>query len=101
MGYCYFIAQGNKVKIGYSKNPRQRIKILSTSSPLPLVLLGYLEGSKEIERDLQHNFHKYHMQLEWFELNLEIIDFINENTITNTYCELDNGLVRVYRKMKI
>jgi spore germination protein YaaH len=32
-GFVYFIKQGEKVKIGYSKNVRDRLKQLQTSSP--------------------------------------------------------------------
>jgi hypothetical protein len=101
MGYVYFISQGvDNCKIGYSTNPQKRLKSLSTSSPLPLVLIGYLEGSKELEKQMHMKYHSNHLEREWFSLCPEIIDFINENTITNTYCEIDKDIVRVYKKMK-
>lgn len=46
-------------------------------------------------------FQKYHSQLEWFNISEEIMDYINENTLTNTYCEFDDkDILRVYRKIK-
>lgn len=97
----YFIGQKDKVKIGYSKDVKQRIKTLSTSSPLPLILLGCIEGNKILEKDLHRKFHNYKLCREWFSWSEEIQDYINENTITNTYCEIENGLVKAYKKMKI
>ena len=106
MGYVYFIAQCNKqgnnqVKIGYSKNPKNRLKSLATSSPLPLQLIGMIKGTMEVEKEIHLKFHKDHLQLEWFLLSNEILDFVNQNTITNTYCDFDyNGVLRVYKKIK-
>lgn len=41
------------------------------------------------------------MQLEWFRVEQEILDFINDNTLTSTYCDFDNnGVLRVYKTMK-
>jgi hypothetical protein len=64
-------------------------------------LLGYIEGDKKKEKEVQNMFQKYHSQLEWFNISEEIMDYINENTLTNTYCEFDDkDILRVYRKIK-
>jgi hypothetical protein len=88
------------VKIGYSQNINKRIKSLKTASPFPLLLLGYMEGDKQREKEIQNMFIKYCSQLEWFNVCKEILDFVNLNTLTNTYCDFDNkGILRVYKKM--
>lgn len=99
----YFVVQNNnQVKIGFSNNIKQRIKTISTSSPFPIILLGYQEGTKADEKKLHFRFRQYHMQREWFQLSEEILDYINQNTITDTYCDFDDsGILRVYKKMKI
>jgi len=98
----YFIAQNNSmVKIGYSQNINKRIKSLKTASPFPLLLLGYMEGNKKFEKEIQDKFRKYHMMLEWFKVCDEILDFVNKNTLTSTYCDFDDkGILRVYKTMK-
>jgi len=101
----YFIAQNNNmIKIGYSKDIKKRIKSLKTASPYPLLLLGYIEGNMDDEKYYHEKFKKFHMEREWFsvsEESREILNFINENTLTNTYCDFDdNGVLRVYKKMK-
>ena len=101
----YFIAQNNNtIKIGYSQDIKKRIKSLKTASPYPLLLLGYIDGDREMEKYLHEKFKKLHMEREWFnvsEESREILNFINDNTLTNTYCDFDdNGVLRVYKKMK-
>ena len=101
----YFIAQQNnehKVKIGYSKNPNKRLKSLSTSSPSPLILLGYFEGTMQNEMETHLRFEKDCLNLEWYNLSDEILDFINEVNLLNVYCDFDgNGIIRRYKMMKM
>ncbi len=104
----YFIAQNNNtIKIGYSKNIKKRINSLKTASPYPLLLLGYIEGNMDMEKFLHEKFKRFHLEREWFSVSedsrdsREILDFVNDNTLTNTYCDFDdNGVLRVYKKMK-
>lgn len=98
----YFIAQNNSmIKIGFSKNIPKRINSLKTASPFPLILLGYVEGDMLEEKRIQEMFSKYHIQLEWFKVSDEILEYINKNTLSNTYCDFDEkGVLRVYKKMK-
>lgn len=46
----YAIGDGNKVKIGYSKNPQKRLKQLQTGQPNKLKLLHTWEGDKLAEK---------------------------------------------------
>lgn len=46
----YAIGDGNKVKIGYSKNPQKRLKQLQTGHPNKLKLLHTWEGDKLAEK---------------------------------------------------
>lgn len=104
MGYVYFIAQQNndrKVKIGYSQNPNKRLKSLSTSSPSPLLLLGYFNGTMGTEKETHEKFNKFHLKGEWFNLNGEMLEFINQVNLLDVHCDFDDkGLIRKYKKMK-
>lgn len=53
-------------KIGYSENPRKRLKSLKTSSPYPLILAGIKDGSIADEKLLHDKFSQYFIQGEWF-----------------------------------
>jgi hypothetical protein len=91
----YFIATQTDrlVKIGYSRNPKTRIKTLQTSNPKKLLLIGVLEGCKKVEKFLHIKFYKYRIDGEWFKLTDEILEYIEANTI------LDKGIVFVDDKL--
>lgn len=72
------------VKIGYTRNVRDRFKALQIGSPLPLipVLLAQV-GSKEIARSIEQRMHAIadhrgcRMFGEWFMLKSDVIDCIS------------------------
>lgn len=75
----YFILnkEVNHIKIGYSKNPKQRLKSLQTSSSCKLEMIHTIEGDISIEKFLHKQFKKIHIYNEWFHYDNSIIDFIN------------------------
>ena len=78
----YFAYNGKYIKIGYTNyNPAKRLKQLQTSSPQQLILLGYFQGNKELEKYLHKKFAYLNINLEWFKVDDELINFINENNI--------------------
>ena len=62
----YFIKGKDKVKIGYSKDPRQRLKQLQASSPTKLKIIGLMEGDYQTECALHRIFDKNRSHAEWF-----------------------------------
>jgi hypothetical protein len=54
------------VKIGYSKNPKNRRAGLQSSNAHPLVLLGEMHGGLEHERALHEKFASFRLHGEWF-----------------------------------
>lgn len=62
----YFIKSKNHVKIGYSKNPEERLAELQTGNPIRLKLLATFPGDAKTEKGLHEAFAKYHWQGEWF-----------------------------------
>ena len=91
MGYIYFIATKDKIKIGYTKNSvEKRLKQLQTGNDENLVLLGYLRGESEEEKILHKQFSKYRIRHngEWFFPADELIEYINNNnSLPNTYVD--------------
>lgn len=76
--YVYFIeGMGtNLIKIGTSENPERRLKELQYSSPSKLRLITKIRGDTSKEAELHCKFAKYRKHGEWFEKNVELLDFI-------------------------
>jgi hypothetical protein len=71
MGTIYFIRQQGLafVKIGFTGGlVTDRMKQLSTGSPVPLVIERELQGTTYIERDLHRRFADRRVHREWFSL---------------------------------
>ncbi len=77
--FVYFISafgehELKRIKIGYSRDPADRLQKLQTGSPVKLEMLGVIKcrddsHAKSIEK-LAHNiFHKQRKRGEWFNLS--------------------------------
>ncbi len=64
------------VKIGKANDPRRRLADLQTGSPDDLVLLGFMDGERDEERDLHHRFHHDRRRGEWFDMSPGVAAFI-------------------------
>jgi hypothetical protein len=103
----YFIYNNQHIKIGCSKNPHKRMKQLQTSSPQRLILLGYVHGDKKLERELHDKFSHLHVNLEWFNVNSELVRYINDNNCMMNWIDLvddghensSDGRIMIYAKM--
>ena len=62
----YFIQAKQYVKIGYSKNPRYRLKKMQTANPIKLKLLATMPGDCKTETGLHEAFDKLRYRGEWF-----------------------------------
>lgn len=100
----YFIANrsDNSVKIGFSDCIEKRIKQLSTGSSGKLILLGYIESEKELEKQLHRQFSQYRLRSngEWFTIHESLVNFINENNNINVYIDILDNKLMIYKKMK-
>ncbi len=99
----YFVSQGNKVKIGFTNNIKQRMKNIKTSSPLSLKLLGTIDGDRNVEKELHLKFHQYKDNLfgEWFQWSDEIRDYINQNNQMDVWVDMVNNEIWIYKKIKV
>lgn len=74
----YFIANGGRVKIGYSTNLRSRLSALSLRKNN---VLAALAGDTELEQVLHAHFAEHRQgNTEWFELAPEIVRYISETS---------------------
>lgn len=96
----YAIQAGYRVKLGYSHNPKKRLKEIQTGSPDHLKLLWtYYVGDDEKtamqkEKKLHRVCKKYHVRGEWYDIRC--MDLVQEFTVKERYGrnraieELDN-----------
>jgi len=81
-GIVYFIEAvgAERIKIGHSKDPKQRLQELRKNAPFELRLLGMMNGGEAAERRLHHLFAAARRQGEWFEATSELRAFIDANS---------------------
>ena len=79
MGYVYFISEPNleRIKIGFSADPKSRLQQLQTGTPYELTLMGVVDGSLSLERHLHDTLADYRVKGEWFTAAPEVRFFIN------------------------
>lgn len=79
----YFIANGGRVKIGYTTNLKSRLAALALRSDSVLLAL---QGGPELERALHARFVKYRNgNTEWFELSPELFRYASERSGVTAY----------------
>lgn len=76
--HVYFIQQGESgsVKIGYSKNPAQRLATLQTGHSEPLHMRAMAPGSMAQERALHDRFSHLRVSGEWFRPGEDLIAYM-------------------------
>lgn len=77
-GYIYFITDGDAIKIGFAKNPAQRLIDLQISHYFELHLLASFAADFSMERRLHSQFKAIHIRGEWFHADKTITDHIAE-----------------------
>lgn len=77
-GHVYFIQQGGagSIKIGYSKNPTQRLMGLQTGHSEPLHMRAMAPGSMAQERALHDRFAHLRVSGEWFRPGEDLIAYM-------------------------
>lgn len=83
VGCVYFVQVGcdGPVKIGFTRNLKQRLSALQTSQHEQLNLLGILEpATMQIERSLHIQFAEHRRGGEWFSNCEELQEYIANNT---------------------
>lgn len=74
--WIYYIRSGDRIKIGVSSNPQNRLSMLATMCPYGAVLLGKHLGSREDEGTIHKMFSEYRCNGEWFRAENEILNYI-------------------------
>jgi len=75
-GYVYFMRSGNVVKIGFSTNPRGRVKSLRTARPEASFICKIVKGGPATERKFHERFAAYRQAGEWFDLSGDLARYL-------------------------
>ena len=103
IGYVYAISDqsNNRIKIGFSKNPKKRLKQLSTGAADKLYLLTYFNDDRKLEKSIHKQFKKVRYNGEWLFATKELIEYLNQMS-NDKYIDWDvNGKLRSYLKIKL
>jgi hypothetical protein len=85
--FVYFIkadvGETSFVKIAFTTDDvKKRLRVLQLGSPVPLVLLGWVDAVRQLEVDLHNKYAEYHSHREWYylssELEAHIADMLSE-----------------------
>ena len=71
--WVYFLRAGDRLKVGFSRNPEQRIETLKTGCPDPIILLGTMLGGRKEERQIHSTLKNFRANGEWFDLSAESV----------------------------
>ncbi|HEU4554996.1 MAG TPA: GIY-YIG nuclease family protein [Chitinophaga sp.] len=92
LGYIYFIRETlfGHVKIGRSRNLEKRLRIFAADLPFETQLLRYIKtyNYEKIELELHKIFSQKRVKGEWFRLEDEDIDRINNNNFPDAILTL-------------
>ena len=79
MGYLYVLRCGEFFKIGWSQNPRARLKVAQTFNPYPVELVAYRPAREIEEREAHTRFSIHRLDnSEWFTAVAEIREWAEE-----------------------
>lgn len=74
------------IKIGYSRNPVERLACLSSLAPFPLVILASIAGGSALEARFHTAFWPHRSHGEWFLPHATILEAI-EGIVSGTFLE--------------
>jgi hypothetical protein len=77
-GQIYFITDESAIKIGFSKRPAKRMGNLQSGHPKPLKLIGSIDACAYEELIIHRRFDHLRLKGEWFRIEEELLDFIEQ-----------------------
>jgi len=75
--YVYFIMEGKYIKIGYTRDIKNRMNGIECDNPNDLTLLACFPGDRRTELALHEAFSHCRYRNEWFHAANDIFEFIN------------------------
>lgn len=65
-GVVYFVAAPGRIKIGYSSQPKKRLRALQTLDLEELTVIAMIPGNRAIEASLHNMLWEHRLKGEWF-----------------------------------
>jgi hypothetical protein len=78
-GYVYFLRSGDRIKIGFSKNPWARASSLLTGLSHGIETMVLVRGSERDERRAHRYCDTYRIQGEWFDMHPRVLDLMHRS----------------------
>lgn len=102
----YFIqaVQGGPIKIGHTANRiRTRLTDIQRMCPIPLQVIGVIDGDEELEGRLHFQFRQHRLHGEWFEPVESILNLIREEGQDHSelLCRLQDSDKRTCRGVRL
>ena len=95
--YTYFIAENEdnddfRVKIGFSKNPKKRIRELQTGNSRKLALMGWIEcEGQSLETHIHKKYESYNLNGEWFAIEpCDVLEELKAKSTSSFICVQSN-----------
>jgi hypothetical protein len=66
-GFVYFIQCGERVKIGWSRDPKKRLVKIQCDNGAPCILLGAVAGTLDQEAEIHDLLRPWRLSGEWFD----------------------------------
>ncbi len=99
----YFIQEENNglVKIGYSKNPKNRKNSLQIDCSRKLEIIKIIEGDYKRENYIHHICSRFNVRGEWYRPHPELLDYIDklEDEYSKESCKMRTVSFRVPRQI--
>jgi len=82
-GFIYFAESGDLIKVGFSKDPLERLKALSSPNGEEIRMIGVLPNKTRYdEASFHHILAVDRVQGEWFKRSEGLMDFIRDNAVS-------------------
>ncbi|MFT4115460.1 GIY-YIG nuclease family protein [Bradyrhizobium sp.] len=85
IGFVYFLRSGERMKIGFSKNPFSRGQQLLTGIADGVHSFGFVPGSERDERAAHRALSKHRIAREWFECHPDVVKVMMRSL---TFCKV-------------
>lgn len=73
-GFVYFLRSGDRLKIGFSRDPVKRLTALRTSMSHSIETIAVVRGTEREERSLHWQLRTYRRNGEWFECHPSVME---------------------------
>lgn len=74
--YFMHAQEAGLVKIGATSSLNSRLMALQNGGPVPLVLIGLVDGGKSVEREIHNQWAHLRSHGEWFQASADLISYI-------------------------